>query len=530
MGEGAPPRWSLWAVLGLAVVAYLPALGGEFVFDDYALLSDPAVVEPAGPLELIQPERTRPLTYLSFWLNRQLGGTSPAGWHAVNLGLHLALVALLYGLVRRIAGDWTALAAAAVVALHPLQTEAVSYVYGRAVVLAAIFVVLSWRAWLAGKHGQAVGWFAAALLAKEEAAAFPVFLAGYDWFFEKVRGKAWRARLGPLAAMLTLTAAAAFRVAYAVRVSGGESGALSGLGDVTPGTYLLTQGRVLWLYLRLLVAPVGQNFDRDVTLATGPEPAALAGWAALAALFFGCLWLARRRPAFFWVAGGLILFAPTSSVAPLADLAAERRVYLPLLAFAPAVGTLVSRLRYRPVLVGVLAVGLAGLTFARNQVWTSEIALWRDTVAKSPDKARPKLQLARALEGKDATAERRALLQAAVAVEPENPTALTELGVFELERRRPAEALERFQRALEIEPGDAQLRAYLGSGLLLLGRPAEAIEAFQSALELDPCNFDARNNLLFVSRSSGIAEVAPGPPPPGCRFTPAQRRALEAAE
>ena len=140
MREG-PPRWALAVVLGLAVLAYLPALGGEFVFDDYALFGDPAVVEPGGPAELLAPERTRPLTYLTFWLDFQLFGAEPAGWHLTNLALHLGLVALLWGVLRRLGGDWAALIGAGVVALHPLATEAVSYVYGRAVVVSAAFAV-----------------------------------------------------------------------------------------------------------------------------------------------------------------------------------------------------------------------------------------------------------------------------------------------------------------------------------------------------------------------------------------------------
>jgi len=83
--------WEVWLVAALAIAVYSPTLAAPFHFDDFSLLTDPAVVLPDGPLTLLQPERTRPLAYLTFWLNYQIGGADPFGYHLLNIALLAAL-------------------------------------------------------------------------------------------------------------------------------------------------------------------------------------------------------------------------------------------------------------------------------------------------------------------------------------------------------------------------------------------------------------------------------------------------------
>jgi Tfp pilus assembly protein PilF len=496
----------------LAVVAYWPALGSEFHFDDYALFSDPAVTLPAGPLELFGPERTRPLTYLTFWANYQLHQTDPLGYHGVNILLLAALAWLAGALFERLVGPQAAPIALAVFILHPLQTEAVAYVFGRAVILAALFSVLAFRSWLERRLWRALAWFSLAMLSKEEAAALPLLLAGYDWFFTRPTAPEWKQRAAPLAAMGAIVALAATKLLIAARDFQG-AGAIHGLGEITPWTYLLTQGRAIWLYLRLLVAPVGLNFDRDFSLSTGLDAPTLIAWAALALTAAACLYLARRAPAFYWILGGFILLAPTSSIAPLADLAVERRMFLPLLSFSLALGSLAaSALRRRASLAvaALAAITLCGMTYARCLDWRTEESLWRDTLAKSPAKIRPKLQLARALEvrGPSGVLERRRLLDQALVQSPDDAEALGEYGMFHLQQRRPLDALELFERARAQSPSDPQIVSNIGTAQFMLGNSSAAKASFRRALAIDPCNFDARNNLILALKMEGLAAEA----------------------
>src|ERR1700680_2203062 len=124
-------------LIGAALAAFGASLGSGFHFDDYAIFSDPLLTAASGWRSLWSLTRTRPLTYLTFWLNYQVGGQDPLGYHCLNLLLHLGAVLLAFECLRRLLPERAALAAAAIFAIHPLQAESVDYVWGRSIVLAA---------------------------------------------------------------------------------------------------------------------------------------------------------------------------------------------------------------------------------------------------------------------------------------------------------------------------------------------------------------------------------------------------------
>src|SRR5271165_7699016 len=116
-------------LLAAALVAFGASLGSGFHFDDYAIFSDRALTSPGGWLDIWTLQQTRPLTYLTFWLNYQVGGQDPLGYHLLNLALHAGAVLLLYECLRRLIPEPAALAAAAIFAVHPIQAEAVNYIW-----------------------------------------------------------------------------------------------------------------------------------------------------------------------------------------------------------------------------------------------------------------------------------------------------------------------------------------------------------------------------------------------------------------
>jgi len=550
-----------WLGLALLCAAFGASLLSSFHFDDYSLLADPAVTAPSGWREVFALERTRPLTYLTFWANYRTGGEEPLGYHALNLLLHAAVCVLVWLVYRRLLPPKAAALGALVFALHPLQSEPVVYVFARATLLAALLCLLCWRAWIGRRYWAAAAWFAAALLAKEEVIAFPAFLVAFEWLYW---GGArpmehWRAAFG---VMLALAAAAAARLFYAAAVTEG-SGAAFDLGAITPGTYLLTQGRAFWEYARLLVLPLGQNIDRDFALSTGWDETTAAAWAAVLVVVGVCLAYMRMFPSLFWVLGGVILLSPSSSFVPLADLVAERRMYLPMVSLCAGIGLLLARMdgavharwaanaeasrspmdgrspadaRLGVVAIAVIAA-LTVLSWQRTQVWMTEESLWRDSVEKSPGKARPKLQLARALgaQGPGREEEQLGLLQEARAVAPHDPDVTTELGVFYLQRAEPERALRLFDEALGQNAQRPQALANRGAALFLLGRREEAIGDWRGALAQAPCNFAARSNLIHAQQSESAAAGSKSEAvrrlamiPEGCRFSERQRLALEA--
>jgi len=494
-------------LLFLTLVVFGASLGASFHFDDYAILSDPILTSPSGWWQVWGPMQTRPLAWFTFWVNYRLGGRNPAGYHAVNLALHLSAVLLLFLLLRDLLPRKAAFIAAAIFALHPIQAEPVLYVFARPILLATVFCLLSLRAWSKERRWTAVPWFALALLAKEECVAFPLFLwlsdtmsenftetKGLHPVFRTLCPKAPWATL----AMLGLSLAAGLRVIYATAVVHGAGAGFQ--AGISPARYLAAQGWVILRYLRLLVLPWGFNVDPEIH-------AHWIAWIGVAALVGLALW---RR--IFWFLGGLVLLAPSSSIFPVADLAADRRMYLPMIGFSAAAGLLLSKVDRR-IPIGI-ALLLAALSFGRARVWQTEESLWSEAVRLSPGKVRPKIQLARAVP----PARALGLLEEANRIAPDDPLVASEIGRMYMQLGDPARALAEFGRELALSPGAPAALNNRGAALLALGQDAAARQDFERALERDPCFFDARFNLKRLGVET--------PPPAECRYTSEQERLL----
>ncbi|HUG80375.1 MAG TPA: hypothetical protein VML01_01845, partial [Bryobacterales bacterium] len=257
----------------------------------------------------------------------------------------------------------------------------------------------------------------------------------------------------------------------------------------------------------------------------------LASWAGLLALIALAGWRVRKQRAWFWLLGGLILLLPTSSFLPLGDLAAERRLYLPLMSLALGLGTLLASV---PRPAGMIVLLVAGaLSAQRTLVYQTEESLWRDTAEKSPRKVRPQLQLARALGAAEPARhdEQLALLRRAEALAPNDAEVATELGVFYLRQGDAAAAQTFFEFAIERGGRTPAALTNWGAARFMLGDRASAVAAFRESLGQDPCFFDARNNLLAVYRREGDLALAARTAqlPRDCRLPERQREALALA-
>jgi hypothetical protein len=452
-------KFLLWFA---ALAAFGATIFAKFYFDDFSLFSKSPVMLPARWIDCFR--QTRPLTELTFWLNDALFGRSPISWHIVDLMLHLAVVALVWDMLRKLIGDRAGWIAAAIFAVHPIMTEPVAYVFARATLLATLFSLLAMRAWIAEKFWIATLWFTVAMLAKEECAALPLVLILLP---QKKRSA--------LIAMLIIALTIGLRTLQAASaIQGSGVGAHAG---ISPLAYLESQGVAIWRYLRLFAIPWGFSIDPSLT-----RPAlwiAILAWIALGAI---CLIPFRGR---FWFLMGLLLLAPSSSILPAADLAADRRMYLPMIAFCACAGILLESVDRRAI--AAIILGLIAISIRYSILWTNPAALWSEAVRLAPDAVRPRIQLARALPPNQALEE----LQGA----PDNEQVATERGRLLLTIGRPADALSAFGRALALTPNDARAISNRAVALAALGASDAAIAEFQRALEKDPCLSDARENL-----------------------------------
>ncbi len=433
-----------------------------------------------------------------------MGGQNPVGYHAVNLLLHLIATVLLFEALKQIVSPQAVFIASAIFAVHPFQAEPVNYVFARSSLIATVLCLAALASWLRGHLWWATGWFAAALLAKEECVAFPVFLLLVH--FSRSRD---RRELKAIGTMFALSIGAGIRVLLAVQSTPGSGAGAQ--ASVTWQAYLVTQGGVILRYLRMLIVPLGFTVDADIH-----APAiwvAVLAWvvvillAGMAAIQF------RRARAGFWFLAGLVLLLPSSSIFPATDLAADRRMYLPMIGFATCAALLLEHVR--PLFLAPILILLMGLSFARTGTWRTEESLWTDAVAKAPAKIRPRIQLARAVEPSRALA----MLERARQMAPDDPRIPAEEGRIYMTLGRPDQALPEFGRALALSPHSVEAMNNRGVALLALNQKEAARADFERALAMDPCQFDARLNLSRL----GISE---SPPPRQCRYSAAESAAL----
>ena len=481
--------------MAAAVIAFGGSLFSGFHFDDYGMLQDPAIASAGGWARCWSWLQTRPLTWFSFWLNDQIVGRDPLLWHAVNLVLHAGCAVLLYRLLRRLAPS-IALFAALVFAVHPIQAEAVDYVYARASVLCALFSLVALRDWLRGRPWTCIAWFTLAVLSKEECVTVPLVLALASF----TRGEL-RRRIAPLAAMIAIAGLAGIRVIAAIQATGMKNiGANAG---ISPLEYLSTQGIAILRYLGLIILPWA--FSVDPQIPQPQMPWRMLAWIVLAALLVVAALRLRDRKAAFWILAGFILLIPSSSIFPAADLAADRRMYLPMIAFATAIAIAVGSKERKLLSMRweiVAAVVLALVSLHRTYIWASDERLWSEAVILAPEKVRPRIQLARAVSPQQALP----ILEEAARIAPQDSDVATELARVDLELNRPADALAQAGRALALAPREAHALNNRGAVLLAMNQTAAARRDFIASLRIDPCLEEARQNL---ERSGGVPPDIP---------------------
>lgn len=516
---------SLIAVV--TALVYANSFAGQFVFDDQVVVvsnPDLALWPPAkaltGPPD--SPSAGRPVVALSLALNHALGGLDVWGYHAFNLAIHVLAALALLGVARRtlsLDGIASSLRAAALPlatatallwAVHPLQTQSVTYVSQRAESLMGLFFLLTLygairffedpgrRKWLAA----AVAACALGMLSKEVTATAPILVLLYDRAF--VSGTLRAAWTRHRALYLGL---AATWILFLGLLATAPRGRTTGFGfeNLTALDYLRTQANAVVGYLKLSFwpDPLVLDYGWPIARELGDYlPAALF----LTALLAVTVWLLRVRPRLgFLGAWFFLILAPSSSVLPIeSEIVAEHRMYLPLAAVVAAavlaVWGLLARLPTagvrRAAGAGLATVAVAALGFAtveRNRDYHSEVALWQDNVRHVPDNHRARLNLGDALRREGRFREAAAELREAVRLRPGYARAHYNLALT-LEAAGEHEAAEEaYREALSRSPEDrrsgqrlATLRVQDGMRHLERGAADAALAAFDEAIALDP--------------------------------------------
>ena len=502
--SGGWPHWHI--LLGalaagfLAFEVYGPALGGPFVMDDvYLPLGQPN----AGKLALILWLVGRPALGLTYYLNFLISGQRPAPYHITNVLLHWGTALVVFFILRMALrersgrNDLIAAIGAGVFLLHPLQTEAVAYVAGRSDVLCTLFAYGALALFLRyrqpaigfGAVAAVLGLSLLALLSKQQAVAIPAVLILIDLLWNE--GSAVESLKRNIRLHGLLVAGAIAGAVWVFTVLGRDTTAGLRVPGITPVEYFLTQCRAFWYYVRLFVLPVGQNLDPDFPISRGVlDHGAAAGLAGIAALAAGAIWLGRSWPL---ASAGILIFlallAPTSSFIPIIDPVAERRVYFPMIGLLLVLADLLRRWRINwqglSVAGGILLALLSFATYSRASLWGDEMALWRETVAQSPGKMRPRFQLAHLLYREQRCPEAVKEYEAAAKLSKPRVDLLVDWGLALDCAGRTPEALTRLRQAVDTERTYNSL-AQLGMVLARQGNFGEALPILNDAVAMDP--------------------------------------------
>jgi protein O-mannosyl-transferase len=380
------------ALLGLAALAaYAFSLSAAFQFDDYNVIVQNPAIHGWSALAEELPRGLRPVLKASYVLSWTLGGGEPFAFHAFNVLVHALNAVLLYFIGLRLAARWqpglenAVWCAALLFALHPVQTEAVTYASGRSVSLSAAFYLGALLVYLRrGPLAASLALFLLAAGTRETALTLPAALLLME-LAQRAR-PSWRElarRQGPhWALMLAVLAVPLLHERYGRFVD-------AALAQRSPADNLLTQVQGIGYLVSRLLVPHRLNIDPALpVLSSGDLVLAWQAALLLALLVLGVVSLGKRP----WIGFGLCWFflqlAPTNSLVPRLDVANERQLYLAVwgLGLALACQLAAAGLPRAVARAGafVLFALLAILAVARQLDYRSEIALWEAAVREAP--------------------------------------------------------------------------------------------------------------------------------------------------
>ena len=397
-----------------ALIVYTRAFHGDFHYDDSLTILDNPHLSDWHTFTSHLDHMVRPVLYASFLVDRLLYGFEPAGYHALNILLHVGSTTLVYAILKMAVEEgatipfWTAL----IFAIHPIATETVTYISGRASGLMAFFYLLAlWlyvRAWDVPASRRPVSMCAAlgawilSIGSKETAVTLPLILPLWDVLVRRVKGASLRsAMLAQVPFWIVLILATGWALRHP-RYSALAQFSLS----IRPfWDNVLSQLHVIAYSVYVLFTPWNQSFDHDLPVLHSPTQWPLPlDLALLAGSVAASILLAHRLPIVsFGLAWYFIQLLPTSVIARN-DLLSERNLYLPAIglllacvATASYAKQWMTRKKQQPAVVqlgsAALATGLALVlcffTDQRNVLYQDRLLLWSDAVRKSPNKARP---------------------------------------------------------------------------------------------------------------------------------------------
>ena len=557
--------WPAWSGAGLLILctllAYLPAMRGQFVWDDDSWTTNivPLLRDFSGLramwCDLTALQQYFPLTGTTFWIDYHLWGFWTLPYHVENVLLHALAALLVWRLLIRLRfrGAWLV---AAIFALHPVMVESAAWITERKNVLSLSLYLAALLAYgrfngfwedapredpssrpsPLGKgrrgtsmaaaaqarwwgYGLALALFLAAMLAKTTAFSLPPALLLLGWW---KRGRlCWRADILPTLPLFTVALGLGCVTSWVERHHVGTGGAEWAIS--LPARCLIA-GHALWFYTAKLFWPGNLCF---VYPRWNLNPASLAQWwfPASAAVVVLALWMARTRIGRGPVTAVLFFIGTLSPLLGFINgyfmrysFVCDHWTYLSSLGLITlAVGLLdqaatrFNQPRLLPIVSALVLPVLGALTWRQAGMYRDMETLWRTTLARNPKATMAQISLGNLLYQQGHSEEAVDHFEKALALQPDSVDAHSNLGAALLNLGRVDEAIAHLRRALEIQPSAANAHNNLGNALLQKGQVNDAVTEFQRAVELAPTIVGAHYNLGAALLQAGRAHDAEAP-------------------
>ncbi len=548
--------FSAFCIVLLGTICYYSTIWTPFIWDDQYLVAEnaqikdlnnwPEILTSTIGSEDVEHSYYRPFQMFSYMIDHLFWGNNPVGYHITNILLHCLVAICLLELVWILSlNRWAAFCVPLLFVTHPIHTEAITYISGRADPLAAVAMLMSIGTYIFADKKRpgfqkgfnlllSVIFFCFALLSKEHALCVPMILILYHISFKT------KIRWGALSPLIILS------IGYiTVRLMGVIIPALeldnpsdTSLMQRVPGAFV-----AVFSYIRLLIIPINLHMGYGQKTFEFGDSQFIAG--ASVCIFMMILFFKQRRDyplmsfAIGWFLVGLL---PFLNLIPVNAYMAEHWLYFPSVGYFILLGMffgyLYRRMRKKwivEIFFIALLVTQMTLTIRQNQVWKDPIKLYNRILMHNPSYARAHYNLANSLlkdkndvlgaiehyqkavkinpnyadaynnlgtlyQSENDVARANLYYMKALKVDPMHLDANNNVGAILVEQQQYAEALIYFSRVLQNDENYAKTHNNLGILYARQRKFEKAIEHLTKALELDPTMEDAKRNIEDVQK------------------------------
>ncbi len=501
----------------MGIGLYVNSLCGPFIYDDLELVRNNGKLQSFQALSQsfkqdinLSTGRTgffyRPFLQVTYALDSHFWKGRVYGYHATSIVLHALAALALASLIFILFGDkLVAFLTALLWLVHPVHTEAVSYISGRADPLAALLLLLALIFYVRGDYAHRLRnlslliiFYALALLSKEHSLIFLALIALVHLVFKK------RIQWPALIAVATLSLFYGFLRFSQLQTLLSNPLNPSTLAERLPGFFVAVAK-----YFKLLAWPTNLRMEYGLKIFTFADPRAIVGVGILAALFASLYFLRKNRVWVFGIGWFLITLLPVSNLFPINAFMAEHWLYLPSMGLWLAFAGLFSRvLQSRKRLVAALALAaLASMysqaTMAQNSYWSDAVLFYERTLKFEPNNARMCNNLAGVYKDRGDFESAKTFYQKAITIDPNIADVYFNLGTIYAQENDLGTAMDCYQKTVELNPNFALAYNNMGALYQAHGQNELALLQYEKALKLNPNYKRAAENLSNIKMRLG---------------------------